>query len=230
MVQRMESVAPPGGVMLSASTAQLVLISDLASRRWSSIRVPRRRPAHRLWHSAARSAGRPAESNLGCRRVGSSPRWKPCGRTSFQLAHRFHRNRFRRWRRPISRESRRLYGQDLLRHVGNRSLIRRAWVTHCPRDDPQEVDLLEPREKRLARRNLSHTPTMDVSSGLAGLAIGALLGLILTVLFEDTLKARLSVVAAWLRRKRLRGTIAGLDQHFSAGHIANADADTRRRR
>ena len=39
MAQRMESVAPPGGVMLSASTARLVeSAASSVSRSWSSIK------------------------------------------------------------------------------------------------------------------------------------------------------------------------------------------------
>lgn len=41
MAQRMESAAPPGGVMLSDSTAQLVgAVSSSASRRWWRSRAP----------------------------------------------------------------------------------------------------------------------------------------------------------------------------------------------
>ena len=44
MAQRMESVAPPGGVMLSASTARLVDgVAALGDRRWSTSRVPMNR-------------------------------------------------------------------------------------------------------------------------------------------------------------------------------------------
>ena len=44
MAQRMESVAPPGGVMLSASTARLVEARAMLGRpRWSASRAPRNR-------------------------------------------------------------------------------------------------------------------------------------------------------------------------------------------
>ena len=50
MAQRMESVAPPGGVMLSASTARLVDgTAASASLSWFRSRVPTSRSrAHRL--------------------------------------------------------------------------------------------------------------------------------------------------------------------------------------
>ena len=71
MAQRMESVAPPGGVMLSASTARLVEgAASLAE--WESVRIKGAQqpvPARRLLglgdgHRAARGA----ESNLVGRR------------------------------------------------------------------------------------------------------------------------------------------------------------------
>ena len=42
MAQRMESVAPPGGVMLSESTARLVEgVVVLANPKWCTSRAPR---------------------------------------------------------------------------------------------------------------------------------------------------------------------------------------------
>ena len=60
MAQRMESVAPPGGVMLSASTARLVDgAAALAEPEWFRSRVPRSRsPPTGCWAWANGTAPR----------------------------------------------------------------------------------------------------------------------------------------------------------------------------
>ena len=82
MAQRMESVAPPGGVMLSDSTARLVeAIASWVNRSWCASRVPTCRcprtpaaSAHAADRHDGRERSRPSLGAMGDWRTHTDPR------------------------------------------------------------------------------------------------------------------------------------------------------------
>jgi hypothetical protein len=60
---------------------------------------------------------------------------------------------------------------------------------------------------------------MDLSSGVAGLLLGAVAGLALTVLFEDALKNARSAVARRIRHVRARGALPNPKSEFRLGSL-----------
>jgi hypothetical protein len=59
----------------------------------------------------------------------------------------------------------------------------------------------------------------EVSSGATGLIVGAFLGLLLAVFFEDLLKGQMKRFGSWLRRRKARGTLPERADEFRLGPL-----------
>ena len=96
-----------------------------------------------------------------------------------------------------------------------------AEVVHPSRSGQPGATYTKPtgREGRGVLAVTLHRVFNHLSSGIAGLAVGAVLGLLLAVLFEDYLKELRSRFVGRIRRIRARGALPSTDKQFRIGDL-----------